>query len=239
MILEIGDLVLCTVEKIEGTTVFVKINVGLGAKEIEGSISFSEIAPGRIRNIRDYVFPKKRIVCKILRITPKGNIELSLRRVTQKETKETTERYSQENSYVKIIKSVVGEKSDEVIKKIVEKENLYDFLQEAKIDQKNLEKFFVKKDAEKIHKILAAQKKKKLVIKREVDLKTNLPDGINIIKKILGDFKGYEIVYISAGRYLIKKESEDIKNDNKKLKEILEETEKKAKKLGVELMMKP
>src|SRR3989338_5378317 len=204
MILEIGDLVLCTVEKIEGTTVFVKINVGLGAKEIEGSISFSEIAPGRIRNIRDYVFPKKRIVCKILRITPKGNIELSLRRVTQKETKETTERYSQENSYVKIIKSVVGEKSDEVIKKI-----------------------------------LAAQKKKKLVIKREVDLKTNLPDGINIIKKILGDFKGYEIVYISAGRYLIKKESEDIKNDNKKLKEILEETEKKAKKLGVELMMKP
>ena len=61
--LEVGDIVLCTVDRIVGTIVFVKID-GDG----EGSIILSEIAPGRIRNLREYVVPKKKIVCKVLRI---------------------------------------------------------------------------------------------------------------------------------------------------------------------------
>ena len=77
MELEEGDVVLCTVERIVGTIVFVRIK-GDG----EGSITMSEIAPGRIRNLRDYVVPKKKIVCKVLRISPNRNTDLSLRRVT-------------------------------------------------------------------------------------------------------------------------------------------------------------
>ena len=72
--LEVGDIVMCTVERIVGTTVFVKID-GNG----EGSIILSEIAPGRIRNLRDYVVPGKRIVCKVLSI--REHAILSLRRV--------------------------------------------------------------------------------------------------------------------------------------------------------------
>jgi len=60
--LEVGDVVMCTVEKIAGTVVFVKID-----ENGEGSIVLSEIAPGRIRNLRDYVIPKKRIICKCIR----------------------------------------------------------------------------------------------------------------------------------------------------------------------------
>ena len=92
MELEVGDIVLCTVDKIVGTTVFVKIE-GDG----EGSIVVSEIAPGRIRNLRDYVVPKKKIVCKVLRISEK-NVELSLRRVSLKEKKERMEQLKQEKS---------------------------------------------------------------------------------------------------------------------------------------------
>jgi len=43
-----GDLVLCNVTQLGKTTVFVKIE-GNG----EGTIVTSEIAPGRIRNLRD------------------------------------------------------------------------------------------------------------------------------------------------------------------------------------------
>ena len=46
MELEEGDVVLCTVDRIVGTTVFVSIE-GNG----EGSIVVSEISPGRIRNL--------------------------------------------------------------------------------------------------------------------------------------------------------------------------------------------
>ena len=73
--LEEGEIVLCTVDKIIGTTVFVKIE-GNG----EGTITTSEIAPGRIRNLRDYVSPGRKIVCKVLRVDV-NKISLSLRRV--------------------------------------------------------------------------------------------------------------------------------------------------------------
>ena len=56
------DLILCTVKKIEGTTVFVDLG-----DSIHGTIVFSEIAAGRIRNIREYAIPGKKIVCKVLK----------------------------------------------------------------------------------------------------------------------------------------------------------------------------
>jgi len=56
MALEEGEIVLCTVDRIVGTVVFVKID----GEEKNGSIILSEIAPGRIRNLREYVIPKKR-----------------------------------------------------------------------------------------------------------------------------------------------------------------------------------
>ena len=135
MNLEIGDNVLCTVERIDGTVVFVSVLVE--GKEIEGSIVTSEIAPGRIRNLRDYVVPKKKIVCKILRISEKGNVELSLRRVTAKERKEIMDRYNQERAYLSILKKVLGEKTGDVVKKIMEEGTLSDFIAETKENPKN------------------------------------------------------------------------------------------------------
>ena len=91
--IEVGDILLCVVEKIEGTVVFVKLPDGS-----QGSIVLSEIAPGRIRNLRDYVFPGKNIVCKVLRIGS-GRIDLSLRRVTPKEIKDLREDLNLEKSF--------------------------------------------------------------------------------------------------------------------------------------------
>lgn len=234
--LETGDLVLCTVEKIEKTTVFVKLTID--GKEVDGSIIFSEIAPGRIRNIRDYVVPKKKIVCKVLRITPAGNIELSLRRVSQKEAKEVLGKEQQEKSYLSMIRSIVGDKAGNTIKEISKEENLYDFFQEAKENPKKLEKFFSKTESQKIHDILKAQKQKKVTIKKEIELKSFKPEGVTIIKNILGEIKDFDVMYIAAGRYVLRKESEDIKSADKKLREVLLDVEKKGKKLGVELKIK-
>jgi len=174
--LEVGDLVLCTVDRIVGTVVFVKIE-----NDGEGSIVTSEIAPGRIRNLRDYVVPKKKIVCKVLRISSQGNIELSLRRVSQKEKKDIIELDKQEKSYSSILKGVLGEKSEEVIKKIKEKENVPEFLQKAKTNPSVLEAFMDKKSGEKILEILNSQKQKKKEIKKEILFTTARPDGIDLI----------------------------------------------------------
>ena len=223
MELEEGDVVLCTVEKMVGTVVFVRIE-----DDREASIIMSEIAPGRIRNIRDYVVPKKKIVCKVLRIR-NGNIDLSLRRVTQKEKKEVLEKEKQEKSYVSILKSVLKEKTDEIVREILKQDNLFPFLEEAKENPKNLEKIAGKTNAEKILEILKTQKQKKAIIKKEFTLTSTEPDGLNTIKEILGNAKDIEIKYISAGNYSIKKESEDAKSADTQIKDFLSKVEKTAK----------
>ncbi len=223
MELEEGDVVLCIVEKIVGTVVFVKIE-DYG----EGNIIMSEIAPGRIRNLRDYVVPKKKIVCKVLRMR-NGNIDLSLRRVTLKEKKEVLERDKQEKSYKNILKSVLQEKTDETIEKILKKDKIFPFLEEAKQDSTKLEKITGKSDAEKIMDILKSQKIKKAIIKKEFSLTSTDPDGLEIIKEILGDVKDLEIKYISAGNYSIKKESENAKTADNEIKGFLSQVEKTAK----------
>jgi len=226
MELEVGDVVICTVEKIEKTIVFVKIH--LFGKEIEGNIIISEIAPGRIRNIRNYVVPKKKIVCKVLRIV-NGRIDLSLRRVTQKERKEVLEEQKKEKSYTSVLKSILGEKAEEVIKKITEKESLFDFFNKIKENPEELEKIVKKEDALKIINIIKKEKQKKRTAKREISLTTIKPNGLELIKEILRKIKGAEIKYISGGKYSAKIESENPKIADNKLKEALNLIEKEAK----------
>ncbi|MAG11175.1 hypothetical protein CMI44_02590 [Candidatus Pacearchaeota archaeon] len=230
--LEEGDVVLCTVDRIIGTIVFVKIK-GSG----EGNIITSEIAPGRIRNLRDYVVPKKKIVCKVLRI--KGNqINLSLRRVTQKEKKEVLDQHKQEKSYKSILKTILKEKAGTTIEQIKKEDSIYDFFEEVKNNPKKLEKITGKTDSKKILKILSSQKEKKSKIKKEFSLTTSAPDGLQLIKKVLEKIKDVEIKYISAGRYSIKAEAEDVKKANNRLKEILSEIGAHAKKENMEFEVK-
>src|SRR3989338_2586976 len=90
-----NDVVLCAVTRIESTGVFAKIE----EYDCEGAITLSEISPGRIRNIREFVSVGKKIVCKVLR---KNNdrIELSLRRVSAKERDSILEHYKKERIFL-------------------------------------------------------------------------------------------------------------------------------------------
>jgi len=231
--LEIGDLVSCVVDRIVGTGVFVKLLDGR-----EGSIVMSEVAPGRIRNIRDYVVPKKKIVCKILRISESGNIDLSLRRASQKERKEVFEKEEQEKSYTSILKKVLGEKAGLVLEEIKKESDLVSFLEQAKTSPNILEKIAGKEASTKILEILNTQKKKIVSIKREIDLTTTKPNGITLIKKVLSEFKGINIKYLAAGRYILETESEDVKEADKKLREMISNAEKDSKKLGIEFSVR-
>lgn len=232
--LELGDLVLCTVDRIVGTVVFVKIE---GQRNLEGSIVTSEIAPGRIRNLRDYVVPKKKIVCKVLRLDG-GRIDLSLRRVNQKEQKEVLEKFKQEQSYKSILKRILGEQSEKIISQIEEEQNVYDFLEDSKKDTKKLEKLSGKEETLKILSILNSHKQKNYTIKKIISLKTTNPDGVNLIKKTLSELKNVEIKYIAAGKYSLISASEDPKKAENFLREKIQEIEKSAKNSGIEFSIK-
>lgn len=226
-------MVLCTVDRIAGTVVFVKIE----GEEREGSIILSEIAPGRIRNLREYVIPKKKIVCKVLK-TSGGTISLSLRRVTLKEKKEVMDENNQERSYMSILKSVLKEKAGTIIEKITKEGKLFEFFEETRKNPKKLEDLIGKEDAKKILSIILEQKKKITIIKRTISLKTQEPNGIYLLKSVLESPGEIEVKYLSAGKYSLKIETEDGKKGDQKLKVFLDGVENKAKETGVQFELK-
>jgi len=232
MAMQEGDLVMCTVDRIVGTTVFVKIE-----DNGEGTIITSEIAPGRIRNIREYVVPGKKIVCKILRIEGK-HIHLSLRRVTQKEKKELVEKYEHEKSSIAILKRITPD-ADKKIEKIKQKEaSVYEFLQKSAEKPENLKPYLKDDEIEKLLAILKEKKEKAAVsVKQEFWLSSARSDGLSVIKEILSPYKD-KISYLAGGRYSLKIIADDYKKANHEIAEILDEIEKKAKEMRLKFERK-
>lgn len=218
--LEEGEIVLCTITKIVGTTVFVKIDY----YEKEGTIITSEVAPGRIRNLRDYVVPNKKIVCKVLRID-KDHIALSLRRVTAKEKRESLEKDKKEKSLAATIGSLI-QNPQEVTKKIKEKSSLADFFEKVRENPRLLDSLMNKQEATKLLKVLEEKKEKEIYVKKKFSLSSNAEDGINRIKKILPE----KVTYLAAGKFLITIKDKNYKDANAKVNSLLQEIEEKAKK---------
>ena len=228
-----GDVVLCTVEKIVGTTVFVKIE-----DNGQGSIIVSEIAPGRIRNLRDYVVPNKKIVCKILRIG-KDYANLSLRRVVENERKEVLDKCEKEKNSFSVLRSVLSEKASEVVEKIKKESSLSEFLQNCKSNPEKLHSYMTKEQAERVCKILSEKKEKKVDIKKEFMLKSNHSDGIKRIKRILDIVvNNGNIKYLAASRFVFSVTAKDFKEANAKMNAAFKEIEKRVKQEQCEFSVK-
>lgn len=228
----VDDFLLVTVDRILGTSVFVKLE----EYNKEGVINFSEIAPGRIRNIRDYVKPGQKIVCKVLRVDPaKGHIDLSLRRVSLKDRKEIAEKHRKWNNFFVMLNIGINDKNKiQEIKTKAREINLDEFLEA--IETKNTQ--FLSRlgisaeDLKKVFEIIEEKvRSKKVIVKSNFKIQSEQSDGIERIKNTL---KGCEknnikITYLGAPNYLLSIEGQDYKELNKKMKDLLEMLEKKAK----------
>ncbi|MFA5857075.1 MAG: hypothetical protein WC867_06950 [Candidatus Pacearchaeota archaeon] len=227
--LEEGQLVLCTVDKILGTTVFVRLD----DYNDDGTITTSEIAPGRIRNLREYVIPNKKIVCKILSIKD-NKIQLSLRRVKPNERKELLEKVEKEKSYKAILRTILGkEESEKIIEKISENEALLDFFEESIENPKKLDVYFNQEQSEKILKIFETKKEKPKEIRQIFKLSNKSSSGMTTVKNILQESCNgslCSITYLAAGKYSIRIEGKDFKRLNNEMNQTMEKVEKLAKK---------
>ena len=225
-----GDNVMCTVKKIEGTTVFLKIE-----EDGEGSMALPEVSAGRIRNLRDFVSPGKKVVCKILRII-KGYPELSLRRVTAKEREEVKDKYKKERTLLSMLKtSVKNPKS--VLEKIKSEYDILDFFDEVRENPKILEKFVSQKEAQALEKILSEKKEKEKIVKKVLTLRSSSASGLEDIKSILS-IENVKIHYLGSSKFSVETSGKDFKSAEHKISEALEEIEKRAKKLKASLKIK-
>jgi len=228
--LEEGQLVLCTVDRIVGTIVFVKID----EFNAEGTITFPEIAPGRIRNIRDYAFPGKKIICKVLRIH-QNSVELSFRRVKLMEKNEFNEALRHEKSFCALLRTILKDKAESTIEKIKAQMSIPEFVESVKENPKILENFFDKEQAAKIAGILSEKKTKETTLSRKFNLSSKASNGMILVKEIIQSAtkdiskENSEVSYIAAGKYLLKLKTKDLKSADTQLNKALEQIESQAK----------
>ena len=219
-----GDLTLCTVEKVTNTITFVRLPNGK-----QGTIISSEIAPGRIKLMRQYVVPNKKIVCKVLGISG-DHITLSLRRVNSKEKKEVMQSFKQVQAISVAFKQILGKDEKKVKDKILKDfKDLPEFVDAARNDESLILKYIPKEKEEAIKKVIE-KKRKNQELKQNIKLKCLEDDGVKKIKKIFNiKNNNVTISYISAGNFKLKLIVEDFKQGKKEMVKILEELEKRAK----------
>lgn len=239
---EEGEIVICTVSKILYHSVFAKLDE---YKMLEGMIHISEISPGRIRNIRDFVKEGKTIVCKVLRINKEKNqIDLSIRRVNTMQQVNKLNEYKQEQKAEKLIE-LIGKQLNKDVRgmydlvgyKIIETYGaLYEGFQRFVLDEELIQELKLDKKAEELMLTIIKDKIKpaEVEVHGVLTLQCEEPTGIEIIKKILTEAEEGEIriTYISAPKYRIVVKASDYKTAEGILKNTQEEiiTKIKAKK---------
>ena len=241
---EVNDIVMCTVKKVLFHSVF----VNLDEYDKEWMVHISEVSPGRIRNIRDFVVEDKKIACKVLKIDrEKGHIDLSLRRVNLKQKRKKIDEYKQEIKAEKLLENVGKELKldlkkmyEEVGYKIIDNyENLSDGFHEIVNGNLKLSKLGVKDNIAKKLELVVNEKMKTptVIVGGILKLSTTETNGIEIIKKILNNLisKKIEVTYLGAPKYKISLEEKDYKAAETKLKEAIDSTLQLGKKLKADI----
>jgi len=232
---EEGELVLCTVKGIMKAIIF----VNLDEYNKTGVVTTAEIAPGRIRNIRDYVIPNKKIVCKVLRIDQaKGHIDLSFRRVSLKERIASMAAYKKERNAISLLNKIVQEKSkaEKIIEEIKSRyKHLSSFLELAKENSSLFKEFSIsdKESEQLLEAVKERTKSRKIFVKAKIKIQDiHLIDKIKEVLKT--DKSNVKITYITAPSYLISVEGNDYKEANKTLMETIEIIKQKVENAGGE-----
>ena len=230
---EEDEIVLCKVTKLFPNSVFVE----LSEYRKPGMVHISEVSPGRIRNLRDFVSIDRQIVCKILSVDKeKGYIDLSLRRVNSNQRREKLDEIKSElkaenliTNMAKKLKRPVENLYQEIVASVFkEYSHLYLCFKDVAAGNITLAELGVKKDlAKEIEEaVIEKFRPKKIFIKGEIRLKTYHSDGISKVKETLAAVKAISetitLFYLGAGRYKVVIEDFDYKPAEQTIKMIQE-----------------
>jgi translation initiation factor 2 subunit 1 len=247
---EESELVVCTVTNIQYNSVFAKLD----EYDMQGMIHISEISPGRIRNIRDYVKEGKVIVCVVLRINrERGHIDLSLRRVNDGQRRKKLEQMKLEQKAEKIIEFVAKEeKTDmtQMYQKVMaaiadDYESLAGYFEDIVSGNDKIEKTGLpKKTQEMLEEVIRQRIKLPAVeIKSTINLSIFEHDGVERVKDILRsiteiDNEKIKLVYLGAGKYDMLITAQDYKTAEDLLTKVRKVAETKLKAVKCEYELK-
>lgn len=215
---EHGDLIIATIESVKDYGAY----ANLDEYDKRGFLHISEISSARIRNIRDFVREKQKMVLKVLQVAPeKGHIDLSLRRVTKRERIEKIKAWKKDRKGEALLAAVaerLGLSVPDLYQKagviLEEKLGLYEGFEKALKDGADaLTKLGIPEDMAKVFAQVAEERINiKLVKVRGIlEIRCMKPNGVKIIKEAFLETKKsqkakdakVEFSVIAAPRYSI------------------------------------
>ena len=246
---EVNEIVKCTVKKIYGNTTFVIVD----EYEKEGVLTIAEIAPGRIRNLRDYVMEGKEIICKVLRVDENsGRIDVSLRRVPVPAMRQKLDEVKREDFAEKVYADaaeVLQTTKDDLFERSYEQifeqyDLVFDALYDIMQDNEKISMFtdFAQKERDAMLQVINERiKPEEVHYKKEFSLKSRSPEGIEEIKDTIRkaldslSYDKVEVHYLAAGNFAITITHEDMKSANKVYNTFEQKIEELAKANNLEL----
>ncbi len=245
---EVGDLVVATIVRITDYGAYAELD----EYGKEGLLHISEVASSWVRNIRNFVREGQKIVLKVLRVdAEKGQVDLSLRRVTKREKKEKILSWKRDRKADSMLRSASEKLSislEEVYEKagfLIEKEfgEIHEGLEKtAKEGAGVLLKLGVPENIARALDEIAKEKIKmsNVNIRGLLEIQCTKPNGANLIKEALlsvqkaEEVEGTEIrVYVVAPpKYRIVVSAEDYKGAEDAMKKATEIAIETIEKLG-------
>ena len=238
---EDSEIVLCSVKKVSYHSVFLTLDE---YENVEGMMHISEIAPGRIRTIGDYVNVGKKVVCKVLKVRPNTNhVDLSLRRVNKMQRLNKTSEFKQEQKAEKLLELVgkelkvdLAEMYKEAGYELKEKYGtINNAFQNFVLDPEQIKELKIKKKVSEVllRTVLEKIKPKEVIVLGEFTISSLAENGAELIKKILKDAqKGtIKITYMGAPNYKITVTASDYKTAESLLENAHEEIAKNIKEI--------
>jgi translation initiation factor 2 subunit 1 len=234
----VGDLVMGTVEDVTDYGAYVKLD----EYDKKGLLHISEISSSWVRNIRNFVRERQKVVLKVLRVDErKGHINLSLRRVTKRGRIEKIKSWKRARKAEVLLRGTAertGMSFEEVYEKagvpMEKKYGLYEaFEKAAKEGMEPLTEIGVPNElAVPLAEIAKERVRIQLVkVKGIVELSCMKPDGVEVIKEAFLKAKKYEepegvelrFYVVATPKYRVEVMAEDYKRAESVLESVTEQ----------------
>jgi translation initiation factor 2 subunit 1 len=236
---QIGELVIATISKIMPYGAYCRLPE---YENLEVFLPIKEISSGWIKNIHEFVHDGQKVVCKVTFYDKeRQTIDVSLKKVTPKDTKSKLSAYNLEkrlnSMFIQAIKSSgLDPQKDELTKKALEEfQTFTNLVRTASEDEATFQNSKLpKKLKDGIVRLLkVSQKKKRYIVSYIMKLSTtNTMSGASELRDVLGEIKnqGIDVKYISAPKYRLVAEGKDYSEAEGKIKSVADIAASKLKK---------
>lgn len=217
---DVGELVVVEVDELHEHSAGVNIE----GYEKHGLVHISEVSRSWVRDIRKKLGEGEKTVAQVLDVED-GSINLSLKRVNDKQKRETMQRWNKEQKADKFLQRVsdeTGTDMDELYEQVAfpfQKEygTTFSGFERAAMEEADFDDLGIPQDlADAIEKVAKNNiSLKNVEMEGEMTIQVPGTDGISVIRDALTVENDAEVKYVSAPQYSIKvwgRNAEDAKN---------------------------